>query len=142
METSNSHIKNNTDLTLKLNKNYPNYKFNIVSFDVTSLFAKVPIEYLHVYLKPELEKRMETLPLKPDTIIEFIKLCVIDCKFTFCNKYYKHKFSLSMGNPVLSNIYMECFEKHLLSKMKELFSLGILMIFYVFGQLNKILMNF
>ena len=66
---SNSHIKNNSDLTLKLNENYPNYKFKLVSFNVTSLFTKVPIEDLLFYLKPELEKRMETLPLKPDTII-------------------------------------------------------------------------
>ena len=59
----------NSDLILKFNENYLNYKFKLVSFDVTPLFTKVPIEDLLFYLKIELEKRMETLPLKPDTII-------------------------------------------------------------------------
>ena len=52
-----------------------------------------------------------------DDIINLIKLSVVDAKFSFNNKYYKQKFGTSMGNclsPVISNLYMEFFEKHLL----------------------------
>ena len=118
---SNSNIKNNSDLIMKLNNCKPNYKFKLVSFDVTSLFTKVPIDDLLIYLKPELEKYKETLELSPDIIIDLIKLCVLDLKFVFNEKFYKQKFGLSMGNPlspVLSNIYMEFFEKNLLTKIK------------------------
>ena len=116
---SNSNIKNNSDLIMKLNNCKPNYEFKLVSFDVTSLFTKVPIDDLLIYLKPELEKYKETLELSPDIIIDLIKLCVLDLKFVFNEKFYKQKFGLSMGNPlspVLSNIYMEFFEKKLINQ--------------------------
>ena len=117
---SDSHIKNNVDFISKLNSNIPNYEYKLVSFDVTSLFTKVPINYLLEFLKPELEKWSGTLDLKPNSIIELIKLCVIDSKFVFQEQYYQQKFGLSMGNPlspVLSNLYMEFFEKYLLTKI-------------------------
>ena len=119
---SNSHIKNNVDLIEKLNCNIPNYNFKLISFDVKSLFTKVPIDDLLNYLETELNNRIETLPLSPHCIIELIKLCVIDSKFTFNGKFYQQKFGLSMGNPlspVLSNIYMEFFEVNLLSTIKD-----------------------
>ena len=49
------------------------------------------------YLKIELDKNCDIFPLNTNTIIELIKICVIDSKFTFNNKFYKQKFGLSMG---------------------------------------------
>ena len=105
-----------------MNSNIPSYDYILVSFDVTSLFTKVPINDLLNFLKPELDNNSENFPLNSDTIIELIKICVIDSKFTFNEKYYKQKFGLSMGNPlspVLSNLYMEFFEKYILSNIKD-----------------------
>ena len=116
---SDSHIKNNVDLLNKLNNAFPPYGFKMVSFDVKSLFTKVPINDLLTFLKPELNKH--TFELPTDTIVELIKLCVNDNKFIFDGNFYKQKFGLSMGNPlspVLSNLYMEFFEIHLLSNIK------------------------
>ena len=45
-----------------------------------------------------------------------------DSKFTFNGKFYKQKFRLSMSNPlspVLSNLYMEFFEKYILCTIKD-----------------------
>ena len=94
---SDSHIIHNEDLINKLNSKIPSYKYNLVSFDVTSLFTKVPINDLLGYLKTELDKNCNIFSLNTNTIIELIKICVIDSKFTFNNKFYKQKFGLSMG---------------------------------------------
>ena len=113
---SNTHIKNNVDLIEKLDALNSNYDFMLVSFDVVSLFTKVPIDDLLNYL-PDILENVD-LPLPVDTIIELIKLCVKDCKFQFNGKFYEQKFGMAMGNPlspVLSNLYMEIFESRILS---------------------------
>ena len=115
-----SHIINNVDLLNKLNNAVPVYRFKLVSFDVKSLFTKVPINDLLTYLRPELNKHNFDLPT--DTILDLIKLCVNENKFTFNGKFFKQKFGLSMGNPlspVLSNLFMEFFEINLLSRIKS-----------------------
>ena len=112
---SNSHIKNNVDLVEKLNNTNIGFDFKLVSFDVASLFTKVPIDDLLAFLPEELNKL--DLPHSNDVIIELIKLCIKDCKFEFNSKYYAQKFGMAMGNPlspVLSNLYMEFFESRIL----------------------------
>ena len=52
---SNSHIKNNTDLVDRLNDVSVPYEFKLVSFDVTSLFTKVPLFDLLNFLSHELD---------------------------------------------------------------------------------------
>ena len=114
---SDSHIKNNMDLIDKIQSRVPNYQYKLVSFDVQSLFTKVPINDLCLFLEPVLESRSDEFSLEPHIIVELIKLCVVDNYFGFNGKYFKQKFGLSMGNPlspVLSNIYMEFFETRLL----------------------------
>ena len=115
---SNSNIKNNVDLTEKLNSLNMSSDFKLVSFDVVSLFTKVPIDDLLEMLPEELENF--DLPFSSDTLIELIKLCVKDSKFEFNGKYYSQNFGMAMGNPlspVLSNLYMELFEKKILNRI-------------------------
>ena len=113
---SHSHIKNNEDLVDKLQHLDVDFDFRMVSFDVTSLFTKVPVDDLLDFLLPKLDDL--DLPVSNSVFIELIKLCVKDCKFTFNGEYYSQKFGMAMGNPlspVLSNLYMEFFEKNLLA---------------------------
>ena len=115
---SNSNIKNNVDLTEKLESLNISSDFKLVSFDVVSLFTKVPIDDLLDMLPEELENL--ELPFSIDTLIELIKLCIKDSKFEFNGKYYSQSFGMAMGNPlspVLSNLYMELFEKKILSRI-------------------------
>ena len=115
---SNSNIKNNVDLVDKLNNLNLNFSFKIVSFDVTSLFTKVPVDDLLDFLKEELESK--NLPLPAITVIELIKLCIKDSKFIFNGKFYSQKFGMAMGNPLsplLSNLYMEFFETKILNNI-------------------------
>ena len=115
---SKSHIKNNVDLVEKLNNINIGSDFKLVSFDVVSLFTKVPIDDLLEFLPNELNKL--DLPHPNDVIIDLIKLCIKDCKFEFNGNYYAKKFGMAMGNPlspVLSNLYMEFFESRILNNI-------------------------
>ena len=112
---SHTTVKNNVDLVEKLNDVNVNFDFKLVSFDVTSLFTRVPVHDLLSFLSEELDNF--DLPFPSDMIIELIKLCIIDSKFVFQEKFYIQKFGMAMGNPlspVLSNLYMEYYEKRLL----------------------------
>ena len=109
---SGSHIINSLDLVEKLNKVSFNPNVRLVSFDVCSLFTKVPIDSILDYLSNELVNH--DLPLPLSHIIALIKLCICDCKFTFNGEYYQQIFGMAMGNPLsplLSNLYMEFFER-------------------------------
>ena len=70
----------------------------MVSFDVVSLFTKVPVNDLLEYLAEVLDNY--SLPFSTDKILELIKLCVFDSVFTFDGKFYTQKFGMAMGNPL------------------------------------------
>ena len=109
---SGSHIINSLDLVEKLNKVSFNPNLRLISFDVCSLFTKVPIDSILEYLSNELINH--DLPLPLSDIIALTKLCICDCKFTFNGEYYQQIFGMAMGNPLsplLSNLYMEFFER-------------------------------
>ena len=110
---SQSHIVHSEDLIKKLNSNPNVSNIKLISFDVVSLFTKVPVPDILSYLSTELENHNFTL--SSSTIIQLVAICVNDCRFTFNNKYYKQTFGMPMGNslsPLLVNLYMEFFEKH------------------------------
>ena len=110
---SNSFIKNSSDLVNKLRTHHGNYK--LISFDVNSLFTKVPVPDLLDFLKDKISRL--DLPVNPDVFIQLLELCVLDNCFKVNGLFYKQTFGFAMGNPlspVLSNIYMEFFEVHIL----------------------------
>ena len=108
---SSSNIKHNMDLVDKLCNANIDFPFKMISFDVVSLFTKVPVNDLLEYLAESLDNY--DLPFSTDIILELIQLCVCDSVFTFDGKFYTQKFGMAMGNPlspVLSNLFMEFFE--------------------------------
>ena len=109
---SGSHLTNNMDLINKLKQIEIDCNSRLISFDVTSLFTKVPIDDLLHFLYSELTQF--NLPLSNYITINLIKLCVSNCKFVFNNEFYVQKFGMAMGNPLsplLSGLYMEFFER-------------------------------
>ena len=115
---SGTSILNNVDFVNRLCSLNINFEFKMVSFDVVSLFTKVPVDDLLDFLKDELENF--DMPISPSKILDLIKLCIKDCKFSFDSNFYKQKFGMAMGNPlspVLSNLYMEFFEAKILSRI-------------------------
>ena len=87
----------------------------MISFDVVSLFTKVPIDDILSYL--EIELKRHNFEYESNIILSLIKLCIKGCKFTFNENFYLQCFGMSMGNPlspVMANLYMEFFESRLL----------------------------
>ena len=111
---SNSHIKNNSDFIDKI-KSISTNNSCLVSFDVVSLFTKVPVDDLLDFLAIELNNF--NFEISTSAIIQLIQLCVKDLKFVFNQTFYSQSFGLAMGNPLsplLSNLYMEFFEQRIL----------------------------
>ena len=112
---SESHIKNSNDFHDQLCNVDVTPNLRMASFDVVSLFTKVPIDDLFDYLSRYLINHNFDIP--STDIIKLLELCVRDSKFTFNGKFYKQVFGMAMGNPLsplLANLYMEFFEKNLL----------------------------
>ena len=113
---SNSNVMNSVDLLDKIRNHSDPCK--LISFDVNSLFTKVPVYDVLNYLRDDLHKL--DLPVSNEIFIKLIDLCVADNVFTVQNSFYRQTFGLAMGNPlspVLSNLYMEYFETRFLTKI-------------------------
>ena len=87
----------------------------MVSFDVISLFAKVPIQWAiakqRLQSDPDLSQRTG---LSTSDLIKGVEICLNSTNFTFRGKHYKQVFGTAMGSPVSSvvaNLVMEDIEK-------------------------------
>ena len=88
----------------------------MVSFDISSLFTKVPIGEAVDIIRARLEKD-ESLgvrtPLSPGRIAELLQLCLRSTYFSFNGEFYEQREGAAMGSPVsavVANLYMEFFE--------------------------------
>ena len=93
----------------------------MLSFDVVSLFTKVPIS-LALSTVEELLNNVVNLhtrtSLAVSDIVELLKLCLESTDFVFKDNYYHQKFGCAMGNPVstvIANLVMEHVEKRIFS---------------------------
>ena len=88
----------------------------MVSFDVVSLFTKVPTAIALTEVRKRLEND-ETLAdrtaIPVDNIMELLTLCITTTAFQLNDSYYQQIDGMAMGSPlspVMANIYMEHFE--------------------------------
>ena len=101
----------------------------LVSFDVVSLFTKIPVDLAIEVAKKRLredvslEKRT-SLPV--DFLIDLLSFCLNKIFFVYDGTYYKHVFGPALGSPVsavIANLVMEDVEQRALasSPVKPLF---------------------
>ena len=109
-----THITNTLDFIERIDKVDLNDKL-MVSYDVDSLFTNVPVTQCIEFLKENLDSLELDLPVSNNAFIDLLILCTSNCYFEFDDKYFVQNRGLPMGSPispVLSNIYMEFYEKN------------------------------
>ena len=100
----------------------------VTSFDVSALFTSIPVPTAldvinHLFCEdiedPEPKHKYgcsfkcNTIGLEKDEVMQLLKLVLVNCVFTFQDKFFKQLHGATMGSPcspVVANIYMEYFE--------------------------------
>ena len=87
------------------------------SYDVTALYASVPVESVLGIIKDPLEKhntlRERTVLLVKDIIL-LLEFCLHNSYFSFQGQFYEQVEGVAMGSPVshiVANLYMEYIEQ-------------------------------
>ena len=115
------HIQSTGDFVTKAKRLTLQLGECLSSYDVTSLFTSVPIDPELNIIKNLLEKDEmlnDRTVLSVQNIIELLGLCLHNTHFSFQNKFYEQVEGAPMGSPVspiVTNLYMECFERKALS---------------------------
>jgi len=102
----------------------------MVSFDVVSLFTKIPTQLAIETARSKLENDKtlsDRTKMTVDDICEGLKICLGATCLTFRNKYYKQIYGTAMGSPVsvvLANLVMENIEERAVSSFFSLPKFG------------------
>jgi hypothetical protein len=108
-----SYIKNSTDFAKKIHDTELNENDKLVSFDVVSLFTRVPVtEAIEVISRRLLEDETldERTVLPPGDICSLTNMCIKSTYFQFGESFYEQLDGAAMGSPlspIVANIYME-----------------------------------
>ena len=86
----------------------------LVSFDVVSLFTKIPVN-LAVKVAGERLREDASLgqrtSLPVEDIIHLLSFCLITTQFAYNGTYYQQVFGTAMGSPVSANMVMKDVEQ-------------------------------
>ncbi len=102
----------------------------LVSFDIQSLYTRVPVPETLVIVRAHLEKLQNEDPdllssvtsMSIDAIMDLLQFLLTDCFFVWAKKLYRQTSGLPMGgrlSPVLTGIFMEDLEDRALSLAPE-----------------------
>ena len=115
-----SYVKNSTHFVSLIKDISITSDTQMVSFDVVSLFTKVPTSKALAEVRKKLESD-ETLAertgIPVDNIMELLTFCLTTTAFQLDESYYQQNEGMAMGSPlspVMANIYMEHFEQEAL----------------------------
>ena len=133
-----SLVVGNTDYTVKNSCEFADFIRDktldaceeLVSFDVVSLFTKIPVDLAVKVAEERLREdaslgQRTSLPV--EDIIHLLSFCLKTTQFTYNGTYYQQVFGTAMGSPVsavIANMVMEDVEQRALatSPVKPFFS--------------------
>ena len=99
----------------------------MVSFDVTSLFTNVPLDYtINIILDKIYQEKLINTKLKRQEFKQLLELCTKEMHFTFNGETYKQLDGVAMGSPlgpVLANVFMVELENNLIPALGDKVSL-------------------
>lgn len=101
--------------------------YDLISFDVVSLFTSVPLDYTIGLIldKIYIEKRIDT-KLKREEMKKLLETCTKEMHFSFNGVIYRQVNGVAMGSPlgpVIANVFMVELEKTLVPQLEDSVSL-------------------
>ena len=119
---SNYTINSTKDLMIKIKNEKVQENYEMVSFDVKSLFTSVPLEHtIDIIIKRIYEKHEITVFTKHE-MKKLLTICTKNVHFSFNNNIYIQIDGVAMGSPlgpILANIFMVKLENVLVPKLND-----------------------
>ena len=122
---SDSFIKNSSDFAERVRNTVLNASDKMVSFDVVSLFTRVPVPEAIDVISHRLEQDEsldERTSLPPSEICQAIELCLHSTYFQFEDSFFEQREGAAMGSPLspaIANIFMESLEERALKTITQ-----------------------
>ena len=115
------------DFVEKIRSKKMGTEFEMISFDVVSLFTSVPLDFtIELILNKIYNEKLISTKLKCTEMKTLLELCTKDMHFAFDGKIYRQVDGVAMGSPlgpVIANIFMVELEKRLIPTMSDKISL-------------------
>ena len=116
-------IDSTKDFVNKIRSKSIHQDYELVSFDVVSLFTSVPLDYTIELILDKIykEKRIKT-KLKRKDMKKLLEICTKEMHFSFNDVIYRQTDGVAMGSPlgpVLANVFMVELENTLVPQLKE-----------------------
>jgi hypothetical protein len=114
---SDTFIKNSAEFAEDIRKMLVEEETSMVSFDVVSLFTKVPLNEALGCISDLLakdESLEERTNIPPDAICQLTETCLRATYFMFEDRFYEQVDGAAMGSPlspIVANLFMESFER-------------------------------
>ncbi|XP_035701311.1 uncharacterized protein LOC110862299 [Folsomia candida] len=97
-----------------------------VSYDVVSLFTKVPIPETLIYIEKLLKKykdldKLTTLTVQD--IMELLEICLSSTYFKYNGQYYRQKEGAAMGSPlspIIAELFLQMLENSIIKNFRDI----------------------
>ena len=116
-------IDSTKDFVHKIKSKKIQQDFEMISFDVASLFTSVPLDFtIELILKKVYNEKLITTRLKREELKTLLELCTKEMHFSFDGKIYRQVNGVAMGSPlgpVIANIFMVELEKKVIPTISD-----------------------